>query len=137
MNVDYKSVREALERHDHKIPGQPEVEVILSDPDENGISVMALDGPGSFHAEPEGILIALGLPPTPAIVKRSPESTAAHVVSEPARPPSPRAARASRRPRGRTVPTKKAGVQPPPKADLIEANVAPKPRPRRPRQGRK
>jgi len=135
MDVDYQTVKDALERVDGKIPGQPEVTVVLSPPDENGVSEMGLEGPGRYHAEPEGILVAIGIQPAHQIKKYTP-TTVAHVVSEPARPPSPRAAAASAKPKGRLPRPKTPTRQPPPKAELVEANIVAK-RPRRTRQGGK
>jgi hypothetical protein len=123
MLVDHESVRVALEQHDGNVPGNPKVTVHLTDPDENGVSEMTISG--SAHASEESVMVALGLPPQPLIKKYTP-SPVGFVVNEPARPPSPAAARASIAPKGRITPERKTR-RPAEQADLVEANPAPKP----------
>ncbi len=126
MRVNYDDARGALERlPDGKVPGQPEVTVHLSDPDEQGISELTISGQGSFHASEETVAIAIGLALQPVIEKYTP-STVGHVVNEPARPPSAGAARGSTVPKGRVVKAMPES-RPVEQADLVPANVAPKP----------
>lgn len=124
MRVDHQSAQAALDRLDGKIPGEPLVTVILSEPDADGISEMTLEG--SFHATEEGVAFAIGLEP-PRVIDRYTPSTVGHVVSEPARPPSSAAARASTQEKGRLMPVKRVKAPPAGERDIIEANVAAKP----------